>query len=350
MKWDLVYDAESLKRPYPFRPKMKDFKVDECKEYPAHFIGLPVILALFTWPFINTPFFEVAAIIIAVIASLIGIAFLYKIIFFYCKSEANSAAMIIFFVFGTPMWHYSRSVFSEPFAFCFLALFLYTLIKKKYLCSGFFLAAAVIIKPLVAIFIVMILPYIIIAEKNNKIKAVTAFLLPFTPFIILQLAYNHYLFKNIFKFPSFELLKPVSLLPELISESGKKAAGLLFSFREGLFAFSPFLLFSVLGSVNMFRQNRRDFFLWTIMPALYIVFFLLQGIKSGYCFGPRQMVPIISFLIIPIAYWYDLRRFNLTYLLFYICLIYSMIINMLGSFGYNRVFGKTIPQIFSTFF
>ena len=83
----------------------------------------------------------------------------------------------------------------------------------------------------------------------------------------------------------------------------------LFSFRKGLYAWSPMLLAATLGFIPLFRQNRKIFF------ALFVFFLLNAYLISSYSslisFGWRAFIQSYAVMAIPLGYmvyWLSERK------------------------------------------
>ncbi len=83
---------------------------------------------------------------------------------------------------------------------------------------------------------------------------------------------------------------------------------LLFSRHHGLISFMPIVLICLIGFIPMFKKApglaTLCIALSSIIILLYSKYYLPTG---GLNYGPRQIVSIIPFLIIPLGYFWDLR-------------------------------------------
>ena len=84
--------------------------------------------------------------------------------------------------------------------------------------------------------------------------------------------------------------------------------GITFGSYRGLFFVSPILLLAVVGLVvwGSRRVNRRA---WWVCSYAVIIFFLFNGSsimwQGGYSIGPRYLLPMLPFLVVGLAYFFD---------------------------------------------
>ncbi len=104
--------------------------------------------------------------------------------------------------------------------------------------------------------------------------------------------------------------------------------GLLFGTSHGLFYLSPFLLFAIYGFVLFFRRypNEAIWFSSTFLLML-LLFSIHIGWSGGGAYGPRYLLSVIPFLVIPVGILLDTpsiaknRKFQI---IFFSTLAYSM--------------------------
>jgi len=79
---------------------------------------------------------------------------------------------------------------------------------------------------------------------------------------------------------------------------------LLGSVSRGLLFISPVLLFALAGLAFLYRRAhyRREFWVMTLIPAAALVIYSgYPGWHGGWTFGPRYLVPVLPFLVLPLA-------------------------------------------------
>jgi hypothetical protein len=78
--------------------------------------------------------------------------------------------------------------------------------------------------------------------------------------------------------------------------------GLLFSSEKGLFAYNPVLIVSLLAFPLFWRRHRSEALVILAIAALHIlVYARWHDWRGGVAWGPRFLVPLLPFLILPMA-------------------------------------------------
>ncbi len=84
---------------------------------------------------------------------------------------------------------------------------------------------------------------------------------------------------------------------------------LLTSSHHGLITFMPIIIVSLIGIIPLYRKNPSLALLCLTMPALLIVLYSKYYLPTGgLAYGPRQLVPITPFLLIPLAFIIDTKE------------------------------------------
>ncbi len=104
----------------------------------------------------------------------------------------------------------------------------------------------------------------------------------------------------------------------------------LISFDRGLFPYSPLLLVALLGFRALIEKDKKFFLLIvTISVSLFLLTASWVGWKGGYCWGNRNIVPIVPL----IAFGWACLKLNNCWLhrkLFAFLLVYSLCIQIVG--------------------
>lgn len=266
-------------------------------------------------------------------------ALVYRIVLSHGFTEKN--ALICAFIFGaaTISAHYAM-VFLTHATGTFFILLNYHLLQKKGLTAKTAIGAgmaggyAVVSEHVTAIILaVNILAFSILKGKKTA-YVLTGVIIGLSPLLIYNSIIFHnpldfavrYMDEEIFDIDSFERqnlgfarAKPDAMI----------ALRMLFYPYRGLFFYSPILLLALPGLLQMWRDDRRRHALSII--GVFLAFTLLFSTRTktwygGYCFGLRYMVPIIPFLVIPIAYTF--KKYGVRPIVVLATL--SILINLLG--------------------
>jgi hypothetical protein len=82
--------------------------------------------------------------------------------------------------------------------------------------------------------------------------------------------------------------------------------GYLFTPGRSVFLYSPPLILGILAFGRFFRQHRSEANLFVGIVVAYLVIYSTFGYwAGGWSWGPRYLLPIIPFLTLPVAYWFD---------------------------------------------
>jgi hypothetical protein len=209
----------------------------------------------------------------AIFYTLLGLLFLSNLLQFYTKEAWVLTSVIIAFAFGTQLFYYSigEPGMSHVYSFCFVNLFLWkiknwfeTNIKSELIIAAFALAIVFLIRP-INILILLSIPFIagnwstLKSGVMNFIKDTKLFILSalvFVCFAMIQSLFYYLQTGNIWvdSYPNenFNFLQPHMFQ-------------ILFSFRKGLFVYTPIVLF---GHFWLFKSSK-----YIILS--YLFFFLI---------------------------------------------------------------------------
>lgn len=201
---------------------------------------------------------------------LVGLFFAGKLLRYYGISPLNRSMTFFAAVFGTNLFYYAVSEpgMSHIYSFAFVSMFLF--FAKKYfvdpknkylLLTGAVLGLIVLIRPVNGL-IILALPFIAgnfkqlttgIGEmfKNYITLIVSLFL--FLAFISVQLI--------IYKISTGDFFV-YSYGGETFNWSDPHMIDILFSYRKGLFLYTPVYLVSLTGLFFLWKPNRYEFFTW----------------------------------------------------------------------------------------
>lgn len=288
-RWDR--DAQGFPRPR-VRPGISAQWLPQ-REYSIRPVGLPVLVAAVLWPLRGTDWLEPACVLLSGLAMVAALLLFHALLGDYPVGPKTRWAVTAVAFLGTPAWHYGRTFFPEPFLTA-LALGAYGLILRRdraghALLAGLLLGAAVAIKPPMA---VLAVPPALDALWRRGLGRAVWFSLPVAAGVASVLAMNAYMHGSPFRQPqAWE------------SSAGLEGfLGLWFSWNHGLLAFVPILPLALACWPAFWQSRRRDalllgggFVLYYLLIALY------GGWDGGFCYGPRHLVPVMPWLLVPLC-------------------------------------------------
>ena len=249
--------------------------------------------------------------------------------------------LILTFLFGisTMIWAYSQTslnvvpvVFFILIGFLFYRKFRITNLYFNLICAGIFFGISFLTRNDI---VLMIIPFFIFLsilslKHNSKLKTFFSFIIP---------TFSSYLIHKFIDFirvgftgnPSMLEAVPKGLAAEASSNSWSlQIFGILFSPGAGLFIYSPILFACFVGFFDFFKKNKFDSLLMISIISTFVIFFAAGNYWHGYNgWGPRYLVPIIPFLILPLGASIE-KRTNIFFKLSTVVLgISGVIINLI---------------------
>lgn len=236
------------------------------------------------------------------------------------RSEYAALCTGILFAFGSLVLPYSGTFFSEILATFFVMLSFYILVyndltgrprnRLHVFLSGIFLGlgtathiTALLFAPFFCIYSGF--PYTSITRTSIKssILDMTLFTAGCGPTLALLAYYNCMRFNNIFE--TGRTLGDTAVFGYGVFVAPWQGLwGLLFSGGKGLFVFCPAIILSMLAWPAFHRKHR--FLSCTILAAavLRIIFIASRSDwHGGFSLGPRYLIMLIPFLMLPIGEW-----------------------------------------------
>lgn len=223
--------------------------------------------------------------IVTFLALLAGIDLLAK----RCGDRRAAWTIGLAVYFSTPLWFYSRTLFTEPLLWAFAVLACWCLSGERWSAAGFALGIVFALKEIGLLIVVAVGAWVLLRRGSRR-----AALVSIGP-IAIAIAW---IVKNIYVYGApFATAQPWSSGDPLGG-----AVGLLIDPRNGLFMFAPIAL-AALAAVAM-RRVRRDASAFVAI-ALSIVWFAIAASwsdwRGGSSYGPRLIVPILPLLAIPLV-------------------------------------------------
>lgn len=259
-------------------------------EYSWHPPGLPLLLAAVLWPLRGTEWIEPAAVACAALVTVSALGFFYLLIRPYVASETDLPAAAAVAFLGTPLWHYARTLYCEPYLAAFaIGAYALALRRSAYFLASILLALGMTMKPP---FVLLALPLIACAYRDAGLSAIMRLVVPITLALAWLLALNYWMHGSFTR-------SPIQWAP---GDFSKGAAGLLLSRMHGLLFMAPAALPVIAAWPTFLRRYPMDALALLCASLLYFAL-MAKWIAwhGGACFGPRMIVPILPLLFVPAA-------------------------------------------------
>jgi hypothetical protein len=257
-----------------------------------------------------------------------GIVKLYDLSLIFFNRKISFFLAIIFML--SLYWVYAATLFSHSVTAALLVIAAYYLFKKKSLLSGLFLGLAFTVDYVVIFLVPIFLLYNVIKYKSVKELSLN---LAFLAIIgILMMMYNYFVFGGIFTSSySFTLMRGAQ---DFNQELFGGLHLLLFSTWRGLFFYNLILISGIPGIWIMYRKYKWESILSILSVIIPLVFFAKYSMSyGGMCFGPRQLLIVVPFLILFSGFFFNKMKLNRIFVPVIISLlIISVFHSFLGAF------------------
>ena len=234
------------------------------------------------------------------------------ILFAICRTYNFSIkiAITVAFLYGftTMAWAYSSTAMSVILVSMTVLLSFYfyrKFVKNQNFSSlifcGFSLGASVLVRYDSFIIVVIILVFLIgtILKNKSKLKNLTCLLIPLFFCAIIFMGINYIQFGT---FLEYGFKSESGSLVGNTSPIHVGVFGLLFSPGAGLFIFSPILFTIFVSFFDFYKKDKSSFLIFSAYLVSMLVFFGNLETWHGFVsWGPRYLLPVIPFLLIPLA-------------------------------------------------
>jgi len=234
------------------------------------------------------------------------------ILFAICRTYNFSIkiAITVAFLYGftTMAWAYSSTAMSVILVSMTVLLSFYfyrKFVKNQNFFSlifcGFSLGASVLVRYDSFIIVVIILVFLIgtILRNKSKLKNLTCLLIPLFFCAIIFMGINYIQFGT---FLEYGFKSESGSLVGNTSPIHVGVFGLLFSPGAGLFIFSPILFTIFVSFSDFYKKDKSSFLIFSAYLVSMLVFFGNLETWHGFVsWGPRYLLPVIPFLLIPLA-------------------------------------------------
>jgi hypothetical protein len=247
-----------------------------------------------------------------VLVSALGALVFWRIASRLSRHPAAALGVTVLYALGTLAWPYAGDAFSEPLA-TLLSLVAFGLLLRAdqtppatMLWAGLALGGAIATHVTAVLFVPFFAALALRGAEHRWLKG--AFLLAGLGIVMLALGYY-----NFIRFGSpLETGRHVD--PELVLRYGYGQSvapweglfGLTLSSGKGLFLYSPAVLLGLLAWPTFHREHR---FLSLMLAGAALVRLVFIATRSdwhgGFALGPRMLVMLIPFLLVPVVPWLD---------------------------------------------
>jgi hypothetical protein len=307
-----------------------------------------------------------------VIVTALGVFVFWLILLRLTRSAPASFLVSLLYGLGTMAWPYSGTYFSEPLATLLSLVSFYYLVRsqdeplvveglKSYrtvFLSGIWLGLAItahITASLFAPFFALFFFWQAERGESNfwrRLERASVFSLGVFIFLFLLGIYNYARFYSFFETgrtvsaTSAELFGYGSFISPL-----RGLFGLFFGAGKGLIFYSPAIILGALAWRGFRGEHRKVFWIVLAAVAFRILFIASRSDwHGGFCIGPRYMLMVIPFFLIPLALWLRnhehgrfLRSFGLVAFAAFICSVEQLYFCLGELFSYLQVL-KTVER------
>jgi hypothetical protein len=286
------------------------YKSKEGKSYSKYGIGLPLLLIPYVLAaevlsfFVNIPSELLRNFFISFYNIFFGVGsclVMYSLVRFFENSWRKSLLFSLLFGFGTMTWHYSVSDFSEATQMFFLMTSVYFLLKntdKELFLSSVCYGVLILLKVIYLVYLPILISYTILKNwpcRKKVLKKLLVFLPSIVVVLLVLFILNYVRFGSLLEFGYGDETWQFSF------KGVKNLFNLIFSLDKGLFIYNPILFLSALCYFKFLKFFRREasLFLLLIIVNLFLTA-SWHSWEGGWSWGPRLMVPMIPFWLIPL--------------------------------------------------
>lgn len=272
------------------RPRQREgvtVDVSRRPEYSMHPTGLALLLAPILAVFRETRAIEPLTLFCSLGATLLTLLAFRALLRRFDANPTEADVVTLATFLGTPVWHYARSLFAEPYLMaCLVGAYAVVLRSRAYVVAGCLVAVGMVMKPPFALVLV---PLAIAAAWRKEVGGLAGLTLPPLAATTLILGLNQTMFGSPWQSSqAFVAGNPL-----------QGTLGLLFGGRHGLVACAPIALVALMGWPRLLKDRP-----WPagLVGSAFVVYFVFMALRAtwmgGHSYGPRLIVPILPILML----------------------------------------------------
>ena len=229
---------------------------------------------------------------------------------FHFKSQTIAAALVLIavgsnlllYTVSAPAFSHVYSFFSISFLLLFSKRFVVDHKTKHLVFASVFLGLTLLIRPFNGL-IIFGLP-ILAGDWSEFAEALKVLIKrPFRLFLCILLVVGIFSIQQVLWFLQTGNVVLYGYSNEGFYFDKPQIMSVLFSFRKGLFIYTPILLLGLFGLIAMFKNNRYQFYSYLIFSVILVYFISSWWIwYYGPSFGHRVFIDFYPLLFIPMAY------------------------------------------------
>lgn len=299
--YDWLYMVNFYRNPqtrkifYKYKPGFPE-DIAEWPEYSFHPPGMAFMLAPFAFPFRNSKYLESVCIILSGIVTVLALLCMRFLLGAFTQEKWIINLVSALTVLGTPIWHYGRSLFTEPYCvFFIIAAYAFALRRRDNfwlgaILPGLFIGGAMVLKPP---YLLLMAPItILFLWEKDWFKAAGTLIFPFLAGCLFL--YFNYLLRG----DPFSSYGQPAVRTPLIG-----AWHLLTHLRRGILPYAPIALFAFWGWWKILKGDHKKEG-WVTISGFAIWFVVLSILSgnwdndTGYQYGCRHIVPVLTLLMV----------------------------------------------------
>lgn len=207
-----------------------------------------------------------------------------------------AAVAVLSVYFGSPIWFYSRTFFTEPYTWSFASIALWLIGSRRFGIASLLLALTLALKETSALIVIPLFAYAVITTRSVRAAVVLAS----GPLLFAIVFISKNVIMGLPPFATFQ--------PFVVGDPISGAAGLFLDQTHGLLWHAPLLCLALLLLPTVAWNEGETRLSLALVAAVFIGYFIVAASwvdwRGGSSYGPRLLIPVLPFLAWPLAYVY----------------------------------------------